>query len=90
MEVVENIDTTNTSSKQEAGFNKAKCHPEFTPLADNSENNKENRGHDAKRHEEHQYLDQIRLIFNSGRTKSDRTGVGTKSVNIESNKYCQS
>ena len=31
-------------------------------------------------HEEFQYLDQIRHIFNSGTTKSDRTGVGTKSV----------
>ena len=40
--------------------------------------NKEN--FSSTRHEEYQYLDQIRHIFKTGCTKSDRTGVGTKSV----------
>ena len=33
-----------------------------------------------KRHEEYQYLDQIRHVIANGVVKSDRTGVGTKSV----------
>lgn len=32
------------------------------------------------RHEEHQYLDQIKHVIKNGKTKSDRTGVGTRSV----------
>lgn len=32
------------------------------------------------RHEEHQYLDQIRHIIDKGTRKEDRTGVGTISV----------
>jgi thymidylate synthase len=32
------------------------------------------------RHEEHQYLDQIRHVINHGKIRLDRTGVGTKSV----------
>ena len=42
--------------------------------------NKENIEKNWKRHEEHQYLDQIRHIINYGKTRLDRTGVGTKSV----------
>lgn len=41
--------------------------------------NKENE-YKNYRHEEHQYLDQIRHVIKTGTVKSDRTGVGTKSV----------
>ena len=41
----------------------------------------------AKRHEELQYLDQIRHVLTCGVTKSDRTGVGTKSVFGASSRY---
>jgi thymidylate synthase len=33
-----------------------------------------------ERHDELQYLDQVRHVIKNGKTKSDRTGVGTKSV----------
>lgn len=32
------------------------------------------------RHEEYQYLEQIRHVIKNGIVKSDRTGVGTKAV----------
>jgi hypothetical protein len=32
------------------------------------------------RHDELQYLDQVRHVIKNGKTKSDRTGVGTRSV----------
>jgi thymidylate synthase len=52
----------------------------FEENGDNTEN-KENQAKSAwKRHEEHQYLDQIRHVINYGKTRLDRTGVGTKSV----------
>ncbi len=54
---------------------------------ENKENSSITGGHN-KRHEEFQYLDQIRHIFNTGCTKSDRTGVGTKSVFIYNFIYC--
>lgn len=41
--------------------------------------NKENEYQKA-RHEEYQYLDQIRHVIRSGTVKTDRTNVGTKSV----------
>jgi len=47
--------------------------------------NKENI--DFQRHEEHQYLDMIRYIINNGKTKMDRTGVGTKSVFSMQSRY---
>ena len=34
----------------------------------------------GKRHEEYQYLDLVNEIMESGDTRSDRTGTGTKSV----------
>lgn len=43
------------------------------------EENKENCEYKI-RHEEYQYLDQIKHILTYGKTKEDRTGVGTKSV----------
>lgn len=36
--------------------------------------NKENQAKTWKRHEEHQYLDQIRHVINYGKTRLDRTG----------------
>ena len=40
-----------------------------------SEENKENQVKSSwKRHEEHQYLDQIRHLINYGKTRLDRTG----------------
>lgn len=47
-----------------------------------AEENKENKENETfyKRHEEFQYLDQIKHILTHGKTKQDRTGVGTKSV----------
>jgi len=53
--------------------------PEIITNDTDTENNKENRVI-PQRHEEYQYLDAIRHIFNSGKTKADRTGVGIKSV----------
>ena len=44
-----------------------------------NEENKENKNY-TPRHEEYQYLDQIRHVIKSGTTKGDRTGVGTRSV----------
>ena len=38
--------------------------------------NKENNEKTWRRHEEHQYLDHIRHIMSSGKTRLDRTGVG--------------
>lgn len=42
--------------------------------------NKENEMKPYKRHEEYQYLDQIRHVIQNGSTKPDRTGVGIKTV----------
>ena len=42
--------------------------------------NKENEMKPCKRHEEYQYLDQIRHVIQNGSTKPDRTGVGIKTV----------
>lgn len=46
---------------------------------ENQAENKENEFF-QKRHDEHQYLDLIRHVFNHGKIKTDRTGVGTKSI----------
>jgi len=50
---------------------------------ENKENTIQNQPQHQKfsvRHEEHQYLDQIKHVVLNGTTKSDRTGVGTRSV----------
>lgn len=44
----------------------------------NSEN-KENEQY-VKRHEEYQYLDLVREVIHKGKTKMDRTNVGTVSI----------
>lgn len=41
----------------------------------------------VKRHEEYQYLDQIRHILANGNEKMDRTKVGTKSVFGHQSRY---
>lgn len=54
---------------------------EFVRLGENNESNKENG--DAiltMPHEEHQYLDLIKRVIRFGKIKTDRTGVGTKSL----------
>jgi hypothetical protein len=46
----------------------------------NGGENKENEYSSNERHEEYQYLDQIRHVIKTGKVKGDRTGVGVKSV----------
>lgn len=47
---------------------------------ENKENSQCRQPEEQMRHEEYQYLDQIRHVIKNGKTKSDRTGVGTRSV----------
>ena len=49
-------------------------------VAENKENEFVKQQQSLERHDEFQYLEQIRHIIKNGTTKGDRTGVGTRSV----------